>query len=288
MKRLGLVIAILSCLLGLNAQSIKEYQTKASEHMSNGEFSEALAQYQQAIALVPDDTSNCMVYAYAGICAQQLDDKVQAKALFIESVNRGVEEPRVFDSLGDIARKEKDYDTQLLAYKAGVERSSIDKQKYLLKLCSVYKKQKDGDALLSTSALALENDANDLKALEYKGTGLQYQKKMSDAVKVFEEINTLDKENLNANIFLGNYNYQVGKNKLASARKKYDAIAKPTRVEWHDNNVNNNAIMAKYYSPAIEYLVFADNAKPNKSFKKMLFVMYTKMGEKEKAAPYAE
>lgn len=277
-----------SFILMANAQTFEEFEKLASDKMSNANFSEALDYYKQAIAIVPDEVSHPMTYAYAGMCAQELGDLTSAKTFFLESVNRGIEEPRVFDSLGEIARKEKDYDTQLIAYNAGLERSPADKEKYLVKLCTVYKKQKNADALYETALKALEVNPENLKAIEYKGTALQYQKKMTDAEATFTELYNLDKENVNANVFLGNYNYQVGKNKLASARKKYEAIPKPTRVQWHDNNENSKALMEKYYRPAIMHLEYVYTKNPNKSIKNMLFVMYTKLGETEKATIYQE
>lgn len=289
MKQFHLIwLLLLALSSGVCAQSIEELEKLGTEKMNGGNYSEALNYYQQAIALVKDEQSHSVAYAYAAMCAQELGDNALAKTYYIESVNRGIEEAIVFDALGNLARKEKDYDTQLLAYKAGLERSPADQQKYLLKLCSVYKKQKNAEELLASAVLALENNPTDLKALEYKGTALQYQKKMGEAQVVFKELYTLDSESINANIFLGNYNYQVGKSKLNSARKKYDAIPNPTRVQWHENNEKSKVIMAKYYGPAIAYLEYVYSKNPSKSIKNMLFVMHTKMGEKEKAALYQD
>ncbi len=278
--------ALLFLITLLSAQSIEELEQSAGEKMSNADYVGALTDFKKAIELISEEGSHSTTYAYAGMCAKELGENALAKEYFTESVKRGIEEPMIFDELAAIAKKEKDYATQIMAYQAGVERSPADLQKYQLKLCSVYKKQKDGAQLLSAAEAILAYDAQNTKALEYKGTALQYQKNMKEAYAVFQELYAADPENINANIFLGNYSYQVGKSKLAAARKKYDAIPNPTRVQWHENNEKSMAIMEKYYRPAIGYMEYVYSEKPSSSVKKMLFTMYTKLGEKEKATLY--
>lgn len=286
MKTLVSLIAVLLTITTINAQSVEELQRKAGENMSQGNYADAISDYEHAISLITDSTSHSITYAYAAICAMEMGNNTTAKDYFIESIKRGIEDPQVFDHLGDICRKEKDYENQIMAYKTGLERSPVDSEKYHLKLCTIYKKQKDAENLYANAEAVLANTPENLKALEYKGTALQYQKKMSDAEATFKTLYSLDNENINANIFLGNYNYQVGKSKLASSRKKYDKIVKPTRVQWHDHNEASKVTMEKYYRPAIMHLEFVNNKKANSNIKKMLFAMYTKLGETEKAEAY--
>jgi len=286
MKQLFIILLGLVLIPNISAQSVAELEKLAGDKMSNGQFSEALDYYNQAITLIEDSSAHSITYAYAGMCAHELGEVNTAKQLFTKAVESGIEEPLIFDLLGDIGRKQDDYATQLMAYEAGVLRAPADKEKYQVKICTVYKKQKDGDKLLEVSEEILSYNPKSLKGLEYKGTALQYQKKMSDAEATFKELYALDKENVNANIFLGNYYYQVGRNKLASARKKYDKIEHPSRVQWHDLNESNKATMNKYYVPSIDHLEFVYAQNPNSSIKKMLYAMYKKMGDEEKAALY--
>lgn len=254
--------------------------------MNNGEYTQALGFYNQAIELINDSTSHSTTFAYAGVCAQEAGDNNMAKQYFIQAIERGLVETMIFDALGNIAKQEKDVDTQIMAYKTGAERSPADKERYLLKLCYIYKKQKDSDNLLACAIEILNNNSSHLKAMEYKGTALQYKKDMAGAKTTFEEIYDIDSTNINANIFLGNYHYQVGKQKLESSRKKYDKIANPTRVEWHNHNEKSKETMSTYYRPAIKHLEYVYVRKPNSSIKKMLFAMHTKLGENKKAAEY--
>lgn len=286
MKKRMLLLGLITLSLCLNAQDFEQYTRTASELMSRGEFNDALNNYQKAISLIDDSTSQSVVYAYAAMCAKEVGNASLAKAYFLESIDRGIEEPQVFDALGEIARREKDYSTQVLAYQVGLERVPSEREKYLLKLCTVYRKQKNAEKLLLCANSVLEIDGQNLKALEYKGTALQYQKKMTDAEAIFKTIYSIDPENINANIFLGNYYYQVGKSELNAARKEYDKISNPSRVQWHEHNEASKVLMARYYEPATLHLGNVYAKRPSKNIGNMLFVMYSKMGENEKAEYY--
>lgn len=286
MKKRMLLLGLITLSLCLNAQDFEQYTRTASELMSRGEFNDALNNYQKAISLIDDSTSQSVVYAYAAMCAKEVGNASLAKAYFLESIDRGIEEPQVFDALGEIARREKDYSTQVLAYQVGLERVPSEREKYLLKLCIVYRKQKNAEKLLLCANSVLEIDGQNLKALEYKGTALQYQKKMTDAEAIFKTIYSIDPENINANIFLGNYYYQVGKSELNAARKEYDKISNPSRVQWHEHNEASKVLMARYYEPATLHLGNVYAKRPSKNIGNMLFVMYSKMGENEKAEYY--
>lgn len=279
------IIAILVHAL-ITGQTVEDKARLAAKEMNSGNYKEAIELFQQAIDLIPDETSHAITFAYAGMCAQEAGELDIAKSYFIEAINRGMVETMVYDALANIAKEEKDYATQIMAYKAGVEHSPADKEKYLIKLCGVYKKKKDAENLIITANAILETDKTHLKALEYKGTGQQYNKDMPTAKLTFEELYSLDSSSINANIFLGNYYYQVGKKTLDASRKEYDKIVKPTRVQWHEENEKNRATMATYFRPSIKHLEYVYSQKKNSNIEKMLFAMYTKLGENEKAAPY--
>lgn len=279
------IIAILVHAL-ITGQTVEDKARLAAKEMSNDNYTEALELFKEALDLVPDETSHAITFAYAGMCAQEAGELEIAKSYFIQAINRGMVETMVYDALAKIAKEEKDYETQIMAYKSGAESLPEEKEKYLIKLCGVYKKQKDAKNLLLTANTILQSDKENLKALEYKGTGQQYNKEMSAAKKTFEELYSLDSSSINANIFLGNYYYQVGKKKLDASRKEYDKIVKTTRVQWHEENERNKATMTTYFRPSIKHLEYVHNQKPNSNIKKMLFVMYTKLGENEKASPY--
>lgn len=287
LQNLFVIILLFATMPVVYSQGADDLETKAKEHMANGDYAAALDHYKQAIALIGDEPEHSTTFAYAGICAQNVNDLALAKSYYIASVERGIEDPMVFDALGTICKNEKDYDNQIMAYQAGADRLPEDRQKYLVKICGIYRKQKDAEKLLATAEIILADDPINEKGLEYKGTALQYQKRMSDAEDVFKDLYALSPDNINANIFLGNYYYQVGKGQLAKARKNYDAIAKPDRVQWHNHNEESKLTMEKYYRPAISHLETVYALKPSESLKKMLFVMYTKLGETDSAALYA-
>lgn len=280
---------IISCLLSFfvaKAQSLEEYTKAAETAFAASDMSLALDNYTKAISFVTEEVGHSRLYAYAGICANNLGQQELAKTHFLSSIHQGIEEPMIFDMLGSIAKSEKDFATQILAYSTAVERVPYETTKYQLKLCAVYKKQKDYDSLLASATSVLAIDAKHAKALEYKGSALKGKKDMAGAKKAFEELYALDNTSINANIFLGNYSYQVGKSKLASARKKYDKLVNPDRVQWSDHNKKTQAIMDQYYVTALPYLEYVYGENGNKSVKTILFNINTKLGKTEEAAKY--
>lgn len=285
MKNL-LSLTFLMFVLTMQAQTFDEYNKAADAAFSEGNMALALENYSKAVELITEAEGHSRTYAYAGICAKEMGQTEQAKAYMLASVERGIEEPMIFNMLGEIAKKEKDYDTQILAYKAGVERSPVDHIKYQLKLCPVYKKKKDYDSMLACATDVLSLDPTNTKGLSYKGSALQGKKDMTGAAAAYTELYAVDSSNINANLFLGNYNYQVGKNKLASARKKYDKIAKPTRVQWSEHNKYNTSILNSYYADAIPYLKYVYDTNGNENIKTILSNIHTKMGNPEEAKKY--
>ena len=276
--------------LTLTAQTtIQDLEKQASEQLSQGQYQNALTLYQETIALIEDSSLYATTFAYAGMCAQALNNLPLTKAYYYTAINIGIEESIVFDRLADILHDEKAFDEELSIYLLAAERAPDERLKYQLKIAGIYKNKKDGKQLYTISNQILEEYPNVVQALEYKGIGLQYQNKMEEASRVFKQIYTIEPQHINCNLFLGNYNYQLGKRKLDDHRKTYDAINNPTRVQWHDHNEESKAIMETYFRPAICHLENVYAQKPGiKSVKNMLFTMYNKLGETEKASIYEQ
>ena len=111
MKRIFSILLLFALLTNVFSQSVEDLEKLGGDKMANGLYSEALDYYKQAITLIGDETSHSTTYAYAGMCASEMGDVATAKAYFINSIERGIEEPRIFDMLGELGRKEKDYAT---------------------------------------------------------------------------------------------------------------------------------------------------------------------------------
>lgn len=277
---------LLISVLNITAQTYEDVSEKISINFSNAKYTETLEFCKQGMALPFDDNQKAEIYKYAGLCAYELGDQVSAKDYYLEAVKLGIDEPLVFDALAQLAKRQDDYESLIIVCNAVINSPGLDHQAYRLKLCSVYKKQKDGEKLLKVANEVLQNDPSNLKALEYKGAGYKYLKDMKNAFASYNQLYKMDAENINANLFLGNYYYQICQSKLAMSRKKYDAIAKPTRVQWHENNELTKQIENEYYSLAIDHFERVYIQKPMSSVQKMLFTMHDKLGNEEKALIY--
>lgn len=53
-----------------------------------------------------------------------------------------------------------------------------------------------------------------------------------DALKLYEKVLTLDADNLQANIFLGNYYYLQAEQKKKTLEENYKKIVSPTRMQY--------------------------------------------------------
>lgn len=273
-------------LLNTTAQTYEDLSKSISANFSNANYAETLELCKQGMILPFEDKQKAEMYKYAGLCAYELDDQVAAKDFYLEAVKLGIDEPLVFDALAQLAKRQNDNESLIIVCNAVINSPGLDHQAYRLKLCSVYKKQKDGEKLLKVAEEVFQNDSSNLKALEYQGVAYKYLKDMKNAFNSYNRLYELDSENINANLFLGNYYYQVCKSKLKKSRKKYDAIEKPTRVQWHENNELTDRIENEYYPSAIKHFEIVYMQKPMSNVKKMLFTMHSKLGDEEKALIY--
>lgn len=268
------------------AQNLDEYQKKGENIMNNGDYAGALEEFKAAIALDTLTEGNGILYSYAGICAMQLDLNEEAITNFKVAINRGFADERLYEWLGIICVKEKDYACQEEVYLKAIAEFPDLKHDFQKKLCNTYYYSKQYEKLLPLAKEVISVDSSNIKVKQFNAAALYRLKKTDEALVAYEELVELDPKNKNANLFLGNYYYQYGKAKLDKATKKYEAIASPSRVDYHDYTKKNTVIIDEYYSKALPYLLTAYEIKPAENIKKMLFAIYTKKGEKETAEKY--
>lgn len=268
------------------AQDIESHRKAAEELMNNGSPKEALAEFQKAIDLVTEPTGNGIVFSYAGICAQQMGDDASAVNFFNQAIDRGFEDEKVFDWLGNIYKKQKNYEGQIAVYSKAAEMFPAASLKYNKSLCNAYYYSKKYDKVEALAPSIIEKDAKDTKVLGQYAGAMQRLKKTKEAKAQFEKLVELDSENLNANIFLGNYYFQYGKALEAREDAAYKKIKKPTRVQWAESNKKIEKIRGEYYGKTILHLKKVYDKKPDESTKKMLFAVYTKLGDAENAEKF--
>ena len=286
MKKQIVFLSFVFCTSFLHAQDMSTHQTKGEVLMNNGDMAGALTEFNEAIKFDTTQTGNGLLYSYAGICAQQTGDNDLAKNLFQNAINRGFADEKVFEFLSVICINDKDYQCQEESYLKAIELFPDLELKYKSKLCNTYYYSKDYEKLLPLAEEVLSKEPSDTKLRQFYAIALQRMKKNTEALAAFEKLLEYEPDNLNANIFLGNYYYQVGKGQIDKATKEYEKIQNPSRMEWTANNKKTDAIVEKYYTKAIPYLEKAYSQNPDENLKKMLFAIYSKKNDKVNAEKY--
>lgn len=75
-----------------------------------------------------------------------------------------------------------------------------------------------------------------------------------DALKLYETVLALDADNLQANIFLGNYYYLQAERKKKTLEDNYKKIVSPTRMQYASYRNGLSDVFANGYDKAKNYL----------------------------------
>ncbi|MFB6341733.1 tetratricopeptide repeat protein [Saccharicrinis sp. FJH62] len=278
-------IALLTLLTGLlsfsiNAQTLEEHLKKGVAYMNQTKNEEALSEFKQAIALDEDKTATPLLYSYAGICAKAIGQDNEAKGYFQTSIDRGVDDSEVFNLLGDICRDQDDMEGQIKTYSKAMEVLPSMSKDYGEKLAYVYYKAKKYPELEKLTTELLKDDPDNQKLMRLQAVSLQKNKKINEAKAVYEKILEKDPDDLSANVFMGNYYYQVGKSKLDREEAAYKKNANPDRVQWSNYQKKCKVILDDYYVKAVGYLEKAYAQKEDPNLKKLLYAAYFKLGDR--------
>lgn len=272
----------------LQAQTIEELQKEGENLMNDGKNAEALAKFKEAIALDKTTEGNSIIYAYAGLCAENISDNAGAKGFFRSAIERGFEEDIIYIKLGEIYKDEKDYKGQEFVFDKGMITFPNKEYEFGKKLAYTYYNSRQYAKLEGLTKKLLTLEPDDTKMMQFNATALQGQKKMKEAYTMYKKLHGLEPDNLSANIFLGNYEYQMGKMQIDKVTKEYESIPTPTRVQYSDFQKKIQIAIDNGYGKALPYLEKANELKPDdKNIHKMLYAIYFKMKDKEKAAQFA-
>lgn len=281
-------VLICSLLISISAfaQDMDTHQKKGEDIMNNGDYAAAYEEFKTAITFDTATVGNGILYSYAGICAMQLNLNDEAKPLFETAIARGFADERLYEWLGIICGREKDYACQEEIYLKAIENFPDLQHTYKTRLCNTYYYSKQYEKVVPLAEEILAVDPDDLKVRKFYAGSLSRLKKTTEAFEAYKKVLEYEPEDENANMFVGNYYYLVGKSKLDRETKKYEAIATPSRVQYHEFTKKNQAIIADYYTKALPYLETAYKVGQNQNVKKILFAIYTKKGDKESAEKY--
>ena len=158
-----------------------------------------------------------------------------AVSLFRQSVKAGADQTEMF------------YWTQ-------VEKSSAVAPRLVNELATYYKRKRNYDKAYLFYREFLQYHSDDVPALVSCAEMEMMRGKEKDAVKTYEKVLILDANNLQANIFLGNYFYLQAESEKKKLEDDYKKITSPTRMQYARYRNGLSDVYSNGYSKAKDYL----------------------------------
>ena len=158
-----------------------------------------------------------------------------AVSLFRQSVKAGADQTEMF------------YWTQ-------VEKNSAVAPRLVNELATYYKHKRNYDKAYLFYREFLQYHSDDVPALVSCAEMEMMRGKEKDAVKTYEKVLILDANNLQANIFLGNYFYLQAERDKKKLEDDYKKITSPTRMQYARYRNGLSDVYSNGYSKAKDYL----------------------------------
>lgn len=158
-----------------------------------------------------------------------------AVSLFRQSVAAGVDQTEMY------------YWTQ-------VEKGSAVAPRLVSELASYYKSKRNYDKAYLFYREYLQYHPEDISALVSCAEMEMMRGKEKDALKTYEKVLKMDSNNLQANIFLGNYYYLQAEREKKKLDDDYKKITSPTRMQYARYRNGLSDVYTNSYSKAKNYL----------------------------------
>ena len=159
----------------------------------------------------------------------------QAVTLFRQAVNTNVEKAEMF-------------------YWTGVDKSLEVSSRMGRELAAYYKDKRNYDKAYLFYKEWLQYYPEDVPGLVACAEMQMMRGEAKDALKLYETVLALDADNLQANIFLGNYYYLQAERKKKTLEDNYKKIISPTRMQYASYRNGLSDVFANGYDKAKNYL----------------------------------
>ncbi len=158
-----------------------------------------------------------------------------AVSLFRQSANANIEQTEMF-------------------YWTNVDKNSAVAPKLANEMAALYKKKRNYDKAYLFYREYLQHNPQDVAALVACAEVEMMRGKEADAVKMYEKVLALDADNLQANIYLGNYYYLQAENDKKKLEEDFKKISSPTRMQYARYRNGLSDVFSGSYSKARGYL----------------------------------
>ena len=282
---LSVGLLIVMC-VSIQAQDFDSKMNSANTALMNGNYEVALTESKNLIAGGEGDSlQQAMVYSYAGLASEGLGKTADAIKYYKKAIQLQVPRLDIYDKMISLTKQAKnnaDYEFALLEKR----KAFPDFQTSIVQsLAYLYVNTKQYDKLLAaTNELTVWFPTN---ATFFNFQGIAYQNlgQVDQAVVSYKKALELDPAHAGANMGLGMILYKKGSKIFDKEKKAYESISKPSRVDY--TNYRKSLEEAKsVYREALPYLLKAYQNKSYSSLKGVIFNIYTRLEEKEKAMQY--
>ena len=139
-------------------------------------------------------------------------------------------------------------------YWTHVEKNSAVASRFVRELATYYKDKRNYDKAYLFYKEWLQYYPEDVSTLVACAEMQMMRGETKDAMKLYEKVLALDADNLQANIFLGNYYYLQAEQEKKTLEDDYKKIVSPTRMQYarYRNGLSN--VFSNGYDKAKSYL----------------------------------
>ena len=139
-------------------------------------------------------------------------------------------------------------------YWTQIEKNSAVAPRLVNELATYYKRKRNYDKAYLFYKEWLQYNPEDVSGLVACAEMQMMRGETKDALKLYEEVLTLDADNLQANIFLGNYYYLQAEQKKKTLEENYKKIVSPTRMQYAHYRNGLSDVFSNGYGKAKGYL----------------------------------
>ena len=281
MRKTAVILFLcIACSLQARVLNEKLYR-KAETHFNNREWAEALSMFN---ILLTENPKEVDLYV-ASIVAASYQDMPQSVMHYVElSERNGVSLDSLFvgvDALTMSHRQSEMYENMLLLIKK--------EQPWLKKLINTYlirfyRFRNNAPRIVEVSDELLEMFPLDKRLLKLKGDALLGQGESLSAFDCYEQIYRQDSTDQDALIFLGNFLYDRGIERLKKLEMQDDSLAVYDLGHSAAYKKEKKEILDTDLREAAYYLEKAEAQYSTPYLRNALSVIYTRLSENEKAA----
>lgn len=285
--KLQLLIGFLTVLIpAVYGQDFDSKLNDAKNALIEAQNEKALGYCEELITAGNEDSTKlALAFGYAGMACEGLDRTTDALDYYSKAVSYSVPQLDVYDKLISLSKKEKNNEVYEFALKSKAKEFPDYYSDVTKSLAYLYVNSQQYDKLLNTTDELLNWYPENKNYLFFKGVALQNLSKPDEATEYFKQVLALDPDHPGANMSVGLALFNQGSEIFELRKKEYEALAKPTRVDYsvYEKGIEKGKTV---YREALPYLLKAYNSGKYPSLKQALFRTYVLLEEKDKAEPY--